>query len=274
MSEKRRRAIRRRRIFLCCCVLIPAVIIAVIVSACNAHSKKAKKEDASQSVKTEPEKKGPEMVQRGEYMLNADYSRLILVNAQYPLPEDYDYDWNITEFDVAYSCNTDKLMHRLDAGVWPYMKAMIEAARSDGVELSVWSPYRTYEMQERLFKNRVAKENGDEAKAAQSVARPGTSEHHTGLCADMNMASDRFENTPEFAWLCEHAGEYGFILRYPSNKTDITAIKYESWHWRFVGINAAKEINNLNMTLEEYIEYKGLEPQAGLYDNASPEAVQ
>ncbi len=274
MTEKRRRAIRRRRLFLCACVLIPAVIIAVTVAACGSHGKKTKTDVSSQNGKTQPEKKGPEMVVRGEYTLNADYSRLLLVNAKNPLPSDYDYNWNLTEFDAAYSNNSDKLMHRIDAGVWPYMKAMVEAARSEGVDLSVWSPYRTYEMQERLFKNRVAKENGDEAKAAQSVARPGTSEHHTGLCADFNMASSRFESTPEFAWMREHAGEYGFILRYPNDRTDITGVKYESWHWRFVGINTAKEINNLNMTLEEYIEYKGLEPQAGIYDNATPETAQ
>ncbi|MBR5923259.1 MAG: M15 family metallopeptidase [Clostridia bacterium] len=270
MTEKRRRAIRKRRIFVCSCILVPTIIIAIIVAACSGSGSSGV-DVSSQSGETKPVKKGPEMVVRGEYTLNADYSRLLLINADNPLPEDYDYNWNLTEFDESYSNNSDKLMHRIDAGVWPYMKAMIEAARSEGVDLSVWSPYRTYEMQERLFKNRVAKENGNEAKAAQSVARPGTSEHNTGLCADFNMASSLFESTDAFTWMKAHAGEYGFILRYPEDRVDITGVKYESWHWRFVGINAAKEINNLNMTLEEYIKYKGIEPQAGIYDNASPE---
>ncbi|MBR4909770.1 MAG: M15 family metallopeptidase [Clostridia bacterium] len=207
----------------------------------------------------------PQPVVRGDTELDANYSRLLLVNAEYPLPEDYKYGWNVTEFDVSYSNNSDKLMHRIDTGIWPYVKAMIDAARKDGIDLSVWSPYRTYEMQERLFKNRVAKEGGDEAKAATAVARPGTSEHNTGLCADFNMASSKFESTKTFTWMCEHAEEYGFILRYPKDKIDITGVMYESWHWRFVGINRAKEINNLNVTLEEYIKLKGLDPQAELY---------
>ena len=210
----------------------------------------------------------PKTVTRGEYTLDADYSRLLLVNAEYPLPDDYDYGWNLTKIEAKYH---NGQLDQIDAGIWPYMKAMVEAAWKDGVDLKVWSPYRSYATQKMLFENRVKKEGGDEAKAATAVARPGTSEHNTGLCADFNMASSKFESTEMFKWMCENAEDYGFILRYPKDRIDITGVMYESWHWRFVGINAAKEINNLNVTLEEYIKLKGLQPQAGLYDNATPE---
>ena len=265
MNEKRTYAPKGKALFIRVFALTLAVFIALSLCSCGKSGGSSDTEETSSAGKSESEKKGPEMVVRGKYTLDADYSRLLLVNAEYPLPEDYDYGWNIIEFDASYSNNSDKLMHRIDAGVWPYMQAMVEAAREDGVDLCVWSPYRTYEMQERLFKNRVNKEGGDEAKAAQAVARPGTSEHNTGLCADFNMASSRFEKTEMFTWMCEHAQDYGFILRYPEKKIDITGVMYESWHWRFVGINRAKEINNLNVTLEEYIKLKKLEPQADLY---------
>ena len=94
-----------------------------------------------------------------------------------------------------------------------------------------------------------------EAKAATVVTRPGTSEHNTGFSADFNIAEDSFESTAMFTWMQEHAADYGFVLRFPKDKQEITGITYESWHYRFVGINNAKEMNRLNMCLEEYVEY-------------------
>lgn len=275
MTEKRKAALRRRRLFLSLCAVILIAAIAVLCVTVSAIIKSVRSDNTSSSEKPEstvsdnlssvdtPSKKEPEMVVRGEYTLDADYSRLLLVNAEYPLPQDYDYGWNLTKIEAKYH---NGQLDQIDAGVWPYMKAMVEAAWKDGVKLYVWSPYRSYETQKMLFENRVKKEGGDEAKAATAVARPGTSEHNTGLCADFNMASSQFESTEMFRWMCEHAGDYGFILRYPKDKTDITGVMYESWHWRFVGINRAKEINSLNLTLEEYIKLKKIEPQGGLYE--------
>ncbi len=278
MNSNRKAAIKKRRIFLSLCALVLVLAVAVIALSVTVIMNAIKDKDtakqnnlssvnevSSQETST-PEKKGPEMVQRGEYTLNADYSRLLLVNAEYPLPEDYKYGWNLTKIEAKYH---NGQLDQIDAGIWPYMRAMVEAAWKDGVDLKVWSPYRSYATQKMLFENRVKKEGGDEVKAATAVARPGTSEHNTGLCADFNMASSKFEGTEMFKWMCENAEDYGFILRYPKDSIDITGVMYESWHWRFVGINCAKEINNLNITLEEYIKLKGLEPQGGIYDNAT-----
>ena len=276
MTDKRKAALRRRRLFLTLCALILVAVIAVIFITVSSIKKAANGNngensslnggtESSQPVedkKTDPYAE-PDPVVRGEYTLDANYSRLLLVNAEYPLPQNYDYGWNLTKIEEKYH---NGQLDQIDAGVWPYMKAMIEAAWKDGVKLYVWSPYRSYDTQKMLFENRVKKEGGDEAKAATAVARPGTSEHNTGLCADFNMASSKFESTEMFTWMREHAEEYGFILRYPQDRIDITGVMYESWHWRFVGINRAKEINNLNVTLEEYIKLKGLDPQNGLYE--------
>ena len=275
MTEKRKAALRRRRLFLSLCAVILIAAIAVLCVTVSAIIKSVRSDNTSSSEKPEstvsdnlssvdtPSKKEPEMVVLGEYKLDEENKRLLIVNAEYPLPQDYDYCWNLTKIEAKYH---NGQLDQIDAGVWPYMKAMVEAAWKDGVKLYVWSPYRSYETQKMLFENRVKKEGGDEAKAATAVARPGTSEHNTGLCADFNMASSQFESTEMFRWMCEHAGDYGFILRYPKDKTDITGVMYESWHWRFVGINRAKEINSLNLTLEEYIKLKKIEPQGGLYE--------
>ena len=92
-----------------------------------------------------------------------------------------------------------------------------------------------------------------EAEAATVVARPGTSEHHTGLAADFNMADDKFETTEMYRWMQEHAADYGFIMRYSGEKQSVTGVIHESWHYRFVGREAATEIMKRGITLEEFL---------------------
>ena len=90
-------------------------------------------------------------------------------------------------------------------------------------------------------------------KAAQIILPPGTSEHNAGLCMDIISLDVSFENTKAFAWLQNHAADYGFILRYPKNKDNITEITYEPWHWRYVGVEHAKAMNERRLCLEEYV---------------------
>ena len=98
-------------------------------------------------------------------------------------------------------------------------------------------------------------EQDAELLASKWVNKSETSEHNLGLAVDFNNVKRDFENTKEFAWLVENAEDYGFILRYKKEKRDITKVNYEPWHWRYVGVEHAKEINKLDMCLEEYIEY-------------------
>lgn len=194
------------------------------------------------------------------FVPDPSYSRLLLVNAEHPLPSDFDSTVSLTAIPSKYLNGS---LNQIDREIYPYVIALLEAARADGVKLYVRSPYRSYATQDTLFKNKVNKviaagtpKDQAEAKAAQAVARPGTSEHQTGLAIDFNVASSTFDNSPGFKWMKEHAADYGFILRYPKGKTDITGIMYESWHWRFVGINVAKEMNAADLTLEEYLAQK------------------
>ena len=135
-------------------------------------------------------------------------------------------------------------------------KEMWNAAKKEDLTLIVSSSYRTYETQNKLWTSR-ANALG-KASADEYTARAGFSEHQTGLALDIlthNTILNEFENTDEFKWLNEHAHEYGFILRYPKDKEDITGYSYESWHYRYVGKEVATKIKKLNITFDEYYAY-------------------
>lgn len=139
------------------------------------------------------------------------------------------------------------------------LNQLIQDARNDGLDIVFRSGYRSYEEQEQLYKDYVARD-GEEA-ANQYSAKPGKSEHQTGLAFDVgsNKATDDFRksfgNTNEGKWIKKHAHKYGFIVRYPNGKENITGYQYEPWHLRYVGKDLANEINKQNTTLEEYYNY-------------------
>ena len=277
-KAQRHKAIVRRRIFLSVCAVILAAVILLIVFAVKAVMSGGEKDNNSSEVSSvqsdsvsdvsdisdasevsSEQSSTPSYPETGPNGLDANYTKLLLVNGENPLPEDYDYEGNLTTIPDKYINGSLK---QIDKDVWPYMQAMIEAAWADGVKLYVWSPYRSYSTQNMLFKKQVDRQiakgvpaDKAEDEAATVVARPGTSEHHTGLAADFNMADDKFETTEMYTWMQQHAADYGFIMRYSGEKQEITGVIHESWHYRFVGINAAKEMNRLNMCLEEYVEY-------------------
>lgn len=136
---------------------------------------------------------------------------------------------------------------------------MKAGAAKDGHTLNIISAYRSYNYQNTLYNNYKA---SDPAGADTYSARPGFSEHQTGLAVDLNatVLTDAFDQTAVFEWLYANAHEYGFILRYPKNKTWITGYIYEPWHWRYVGVEVAKVIKEQDITFEEYY-VKYLDPQ-------------
>lgn len=290
MTEKRRKAIIRRRIFITVVVLILAAVItltAVIVGIIKGGSSKPEGDSSAPSDITSEQSGGQSENDASEkdtpsqdnlpstvttptgVTLDANFGRLLLTNGSNPLPDDYDSNVReyLVEIDAKYRNNN--YVTQIHRDIYPYITAMVAAAQADGVDLRVWSPFRSYAIQNDLFQKQVARAGGDEEKAATVVARPGTSEHNTGLCADFNMADDAFESTPMYAWMCEHAEDYGFILRYPKDKQNVTGVIYESWHWRFVGINNAKAINASGLTLEEFVELNGIDPAADMYGDDS-----
>lgn len=162
--------------------------------------------------------------------------------------------------DLVYVAGSSE---RLDSRVATFYNAMYDAAKKDGVYLTPCSGYRSIERQELNYNNKVSyyenlgytKEEA-KIKAASIIRPPGSSEHNIGLAMDIVCVDEWFEDTDEFKWLMENAADYGFILRYPKDKQDITGVTYEPWHWRFVGIDVAKEMKANGQVLEEYLGVK------------------
>ncbi len=182
---------------------------------------------------------------------DGDNWELTLVNLQYRLPEDY---------KPTLQAAVEGSSVQLDARVAPFYAEMYAAAKADGCTLTPYSGYRTFARQQENFDRKVAyyvSQGLSEAEAtAQTQTRilpAGASEHNMGFAMDIVSASADFISTKEFSWLSAHAHEYGFILRYPENKTEITGVMYEPWHWRFVGKEAAAEMQKSGQCLEEYL---------------------
>lgn len=180
---------------------------------------------------------------------------LTLVNFENTIPKDWKVD--LVQLNNGQS---------VDRRIYDDLIAMLQASKSEGLNPLICSSYRTNEKQEQLYQNKVSEylsqgyskvEASD--KAAFWVARPGTSEHQLGLAVDIvstkNQRLDRSqENTVEQQWLIQNSWKYGFVLRYPTNKNSITGVGYEPWHYRYVGKEHAKKINELGVCLEEYVK--------------------
>jgi len=145
-----------------------------------------------------------------------------------------------------------------DSRAVEYLQAFVDAGRAAGYSVVINSSYRSYDTQNYLYWRKVEQCGGDQAVAATIVAPPGTSEHQTGLCCDIadqfySVKDSSLENTATYHWLYEHCAEYGFILRYPKDKGNITGIIYEPWHFRYVGVEAAQFIMDEGLCLEEFL---------------------
>lgn len=182
---------------------------------------------------------------------------LTLVNYENTIPENWKV--NLVRLNNGQS---------VDRRIYKDLMDMLQAAKKEGLNPLICSSYRTYKKQEDLYQNKVKKYlnqgySKTEAldKAAFWVARPQTSEHQLGLAVDIvSLKNQRLdhqqENTAEQHWLIQNSWKYGFILRYPTNKNNITKVGYEPWHYRYVGKVHAKKIKELGVCLEEYIENK------------------
>ncbi len=180
---------------------------------------------------------------------NVNDGTLIIVNKFHKLPEDYNPD--LVDMSSAYTYGSFKM----ERTAYEHYKEMCDAAAIDGIHLYNVSAYRSYERQEYLY-NYYTKTGGKDYADATS-ARPGYSEHQTGLASDIITSDEdkHFENTKEYAWLIANSYKYGFILRYPKDKEYITGYIFEPWHYRYVGIEVAKYIYEHDITYDEYYAY-------------------
>ena len=180
---------------------------------------------------------------------NTSDENLMLVNKYYYLTEDYEPN-DLVTLSAKYNTGLNSKMRKEAA---EHFMEMADKALLDNITIKNASGYRSYKYQVNLYNNYV-KRDGQEA-ADKYSARPGFSEHQTGLTTDINIINDSFEKTPAFKWLQENAYKYGFILRFPKEKEYMTGYKYESWHYRYVGVDAALQMYDENLTLEEYYAY-------------------
>lgn len=161
---------------------------------------------------------------------------ILIANKSYPLPANYNPGVN----PAAQSA----------------FNTMQSAAAKEGINLYIVSGFRSYSTQRDIYNNYVARDG--KAAADRYSARPGHSEHQTGLAFDVNSLSQSFENTPEGRWLAANCYKYGFIIRFPKGKESITGYMYEPWHIRYLGISTATSVYNSGLTLEEYLGIKSV----------------
>lgn len=183
-----------------------------------------------------------------------DYT--ILINNDNLLRSDYVPE-DLIEIHEPMGSKIDKTyVNRLNTKVYAAFKEMQKDALKQGFEIFIDSSYRTYDYQKQIFDKTVLQKGLEHA--LKFVAKPGGSEHQTGLAIDIifrrnnQMIEEQSENDPEIKWLFQNAYKYGFILRYPKGKEKITGFNFEPWHFRFVGKKLAKKIFTDNLTLEEY----------------------
>lgn len=180
-----------------------------------------------------------------------EYWFLAIVGVNYPLPDKYvPMLSSVIEGDTI----------TVDSRVAAHYQEMYNAAKKDDCILTPYSGYHNYSLQKSTYNRKVnfyvnqgLSQEEAEKKAQLSVLPEGCSEHNAGLAVDIVKASEDFAKTKEYNWLCDHAYEYGFILRYPKDKTEITGMNYQPWHWRYVGIDAAEKIHDKEICLEEYL---------------------
>lgn len=212
------------------CIILAALLLCAVLSVLGAvGSKEATEAAARPQLEQDP--------------------LLLLVNAEYPLPQGYRITPRLIGDEVV------------DIRMYRDLVAMFDAAAKEDVWFWVISGYRSTRQQEIIFEREVQKNQAagmslEDAvtDALRTVQRPGYSEHQTGLAVDLNDVSDDFETSEAYRWLALHAAEYGFIQRYRPEKSALTGIDKESWHFRYVGKEHAKAITERGLCLEEYVD--------------------
>lgn len=198
------------------------------------------------------------MLKGGLFVFCFGLWKLRLVNSKNRIPKDFKPKLALIDKKYAGFANA-----KFDKRAINQLHAICDAAKADGIKLTVISAFRTNDYQTFNFNRKVerlladdsslTREKAEEA-AEKVVARPGTSEHQIGLAVDFNSVEGSFKDTKAYAWLIENCTDYGFILRYTKEKQEITGIIPEPWHYRYVGVQAAKKMTEENLCLEEFIE--------------------
>jgi D-alanyl-D-alanine carboxypeptidase len=272
--EQRKKALRRYHLFLAGFALLAVALLVglfFMVKGLAAGGEGAKtspdsvKSSASSAPPASSAEPEPEPAPDPNAPADPALWSLLLTNVSHPLPDGYAPEL------ASVGSNSRNGQQFMDERVADAMLQMVAAAKQDGVDLVVRSAYRSTQEQASLFNSMKQSYLNQGLSEEQALAEtkkwrnvPGTSEHETGLCADIVGAADlNADLVPglserEWAkWLKEHAADYGFILRYPEDKTGVTGTSFEPWHYRYVGVEDARKIMSQGVCLEEYLGAAG-----------------
>lgn len=250
MNRKKKNVYQQKLICIIFAVAVICIIVGILIGkgiGKNESEASAQTVNASVTVSDTTETTVPRV--------DKDEWNLILVNKWNPIPDGYEV--KLTKLKNGLS---------VDERCYPDLQKMMDDCRADGLEPVICSAYRTQEKQESLFERQIGKwkdkgYSDEEAKikAGELVAVPGTSEHQLGLALDIvdndyQLLDEEQEHTAVQQWLMNNSWKYGFILRYPTDKREITGITYEPWHYRYVGVDNAKAVYESGLCLEEFLE--------------------
>lgn len=198
----------------------------------------------------------PSSFNKEQYSLHDPTSIWVIVNKQNAIPVDFEPDLVVPNVRLRLAAS-EQQMH-ISSAIEPAIQELFAAAKTDSVTLVFGSGYRSAALQRQFYNSYVAKSG--QAAADTYSARPGHSEHQTGLALDVTSPSGTchleicWQNTPEGKWIAANAHKYGFVIRYPEGKESITGYQYEPWHIRYVGKELSTEIQKTGQTLEEFFE--------------------
>ncbi len=238
-------------------IITGIIVICIMINICNFYKSKKEREKIETSVKmVEENENNNRVIKEKPIDSNTTDWNLILINKDNLIPEDYKIE--TTKIDGRWE---------VDIRIKEAIEQMLADARKEGLDPLICSSYRLSEYQVNLFNKKVNeyKAKGYSQKKAEEqaslwVAIPRTSEHEIGLSLDIvsnkyQVLDEKQESTAVQKWLMEHCYDYGFILRYPTDKKEITKINYEPWHYRYVGVKDAMFMKEKGFCLEEYIEF-------------------
>jgi len=246
--------------------MLGASVLVLGITACSDSADQAKPAASEQTTPqvtepAEPVKQLANKPGKNANKENQDTSITALVNKQHSLDKTYE-PTDLVTVDVPTALENPEI-NQLRKAAADALKEMFSKAKEADIKLYARSGYRSYKTQEALFKNYSAK-NGKEA-ANRYSAKPGQSEHQTGLVMDVTSESvnlqltEDFGETEEGKWISKHAHEFGFIIRYPKDKENITGYIYEPWHLRYLGIDLATEVYQSGLTYEEFLSEENIE---------------
>ena len=229
-AEQKKREHRQAVAFLFIFILVITGAVAYFISSGNDNTEK---QNIQQSSSEEQADTKPKISSRKVEVKNGItyVDDILIVNKSYSLPSTY---------APGFDPDAEKAFNQ-----------MAKAAKKDGIELFIFSAYRSYDEQKQIYDNYVVSRG--ETDTDRVSARPGFSEHQTGLAIDVNTTDFGFENTKEGKWLAKHCVEYGFIIRFPEGKSEFTDFDYEPWHIRYLGVETAKKVDESGLCLEEYL---------------------